>query len=369
MSADTPSRLRIWQWTHTWSSLICTVFLLMLCITGLPLIFHDEIDAWFDAPADLPASRLEASVQDADAMAALVRQQYPTRDIRFIVWLDEPHQYRVGLSPAPGKKPFALVDDRGPALAGEAWSEKDWRHGGPMAVLLRLHADMLMGIPGNLILAAMGLLFVVSLVSGVALYGRFMRKTAFGTVRKQRSRLLRMLDLHNLLGIVILVWMAVVGLSGIINTLDVFVFNAWREHAATDPAHAPPLGPAQARPLQAAVDVAKRMLPDRDVCLLALPGSIFSSDDAYTVFMQGRTTLTRHLLQPVVVRTADGALLSAGPPPWYMWLLEGSRPLHFGNYGGLPLKLIWAVLDLLTIAVLVTGLYLYLPKKRRPVHG
>ena len=29
---------------HTWSSLISTLFLLLLCITGLPLIFHHEID-------------------------------------------------------------------------------------------------------------------------------------------------------------------------------------------------------------------------------------------------------------------------------------------------------------------------------------
>ena len=33
--------IRIWAWVHTWTSLICTVFLLMLCLTGLPLIFHD----------------------------------------------------------------------------------------------------------------------------------------------------------------------------------------------------------------------------------------------------------------------------------------------------------------------------------------
>ncbi|MBR8652362.1 PepSY domain-containing protein [Achromobacter sp. Marseille-Q0513] len=367
MSADSNSRLRLWQWIHTWSSLVCTLFLLMLCVTGLPLIFHDEIDAWSDVPASAPGSRTEAAPQDTDAMAALVRQQYPARDIRFIVWLDEPHQYRFGLSPgAQGQKPFALVDARGPVIAGEAWSEKDWRHGGPMAMLLRLHTDMLLGMPGSLILAGMGALFLVSLASGVALYGRFMRKTPFGTVRKQRSRLLRMLDLHNLLGIVLLVWTAVVGLSGVINTLDSFVFTAWREHAASRQSAAPPLGPPVARPLQAAVDLARHTLPDRDVSFLALPGSLFSSEGSYTVFMQGRTTLTQHLLQPIVVRIADGALISAEPPPWYMWLLEGSRPLHFGNYGGLPLKLIWALLDLATIAVLVTGLYLYLPKTRRP---
>ena len=38
------SALRRWRWVHRWSSIVCTLFLLMLCLTGLPLIFDDEID-------------------------------------------------------------------------------------------------------------------------------------------------------------------------------------------------------------------------------------------------------------------------------------------------------------------------------------
>lgn len=38
------STIRVWFLVHKWTSIISTAFLLMLCITGLPLIFHDEID-------------------------------------------------------------------------------------------------------------------------------------------------------------------------------------------------------------------------------------------------------------------------------------------------------------------------------------
>ena len=41
-----------------------------------------------------------------------------------------------------------------------------------------------------------------------------------------------------------------------------------------------------------------------------------------------------------------------------------SQPLHFGDYGGMPLKIIWAVLDVLTIVVLASGLYLWLARRR-----
>ena len=36
--------IRAWTWTHKWSSLISTLFLLMLCVTGLPLVFSHELN-------------------------------------------------------------------------------------------------------------------------------------------------------------------------------------------------------------------------------------------------------------------------------------------------------------------------------------
>ena len=39
-----PNAVRAWSWVHKWTSLVCTVFLLMLCVTGLPLVFSHEID-------------------------------------------------------------------------------------------------------------------------------------------------------------------------------------------------------------------------------------------------------------------------------------------------------------------------------------
>jgi len=39
-----------------------------------------------------------------------------------------------------------------------------------------------------------------------------------------------------------------------------------------------------------------------------------------------------------------------------------SQPLHFGDYGGMPMKILWALLDIATIVVLGSGLYLWLRK-------
>ena len=42
-----------------------------------------------------------------------------------------------------------------------------------------------------------------------------------------------------------------------------------------------------------------------------------------------------------------------------------SQPLHFGDYGGMPLKILWAVMTVATTVVLSTGLYLWVVRIRR----
>jgi uncharacterized iron-regulated membrane protein len=51
----------------------------------------------------------------------------------------------------------------------------------------------------------------------------------------------------------------------------------------------------------------------------------------------------------------------------YVKTLLVSQPLHFGDYGGLPLKIIWALLDLISIVVLGSGLYLWLGRRKVPL--
>jgi len=72
-----PRTLRIWVFIHTWTSLVCTVFLLLICLTGLPLIFHEEIDHWLDPPvtyAQMPPDTQDLSL---DSLVARARGLYP----------------------------------------------------------------------------------------------------------------------------------------------------------------------------------------------------------------------------------------------------------------------------------------------------
>lgn len=82
-------------------------------------------------------------------------------------------------------------------------------------------------------------------------------------------------------------------------------------------------------------------------------------------FMRGDSPLTSRLLRPALVEAQSGTVTDSRDLPWYVSTLLISQPLHFGDYGGMPLKIIWAVLDVVTIVVLVTGLYLWVVRRSR----
>ena len=80
--------------------------------------------------------------------------------------------------------------------------------------------------------------------------------------------------------------------------------------------------------------------------------------------MRGDSPLTSRLFKPVLIDAQTAKLTDSREVPWYLAALLISKPLHFGDYGGLPLKFIWLVFDLMTIVVLWTGLMLLWKKHK-----
>jgi uncharacterized iron-regulated membrane protein len=98
---------------------------------------------------------------------------------------------------------------------------------------------------------------------------------------------------------------------------------------------------------------------------IAYPGTAFTSRTHYAIFLHGDTPVTSRLLQPVLIDARDGSFTDTRALPWYVTTLLLSQPLHFGDYGGMPLKIVWALLDLATIVVLGSGVYLWVVRRRR----
>ncbi|MCK9699063.1 PepSY-associated TM helix domain-containing protein [Pseudomonas syringae] len=358
--------VRRWSIVHTWSSLICTLFLLMLAVTGLPLIFHHEIDHllgdaphYREMPADTPRLDLEQLARAAEA-------HRPGEVMQYFGWDDEdPNGVMAITAATAGTEPNSSHTFALDARTGEAL-EMPSANGGFMMVMLRLHVDMYANLPGKLLLAFMGLLFVVAIVSGTVLYAPFMRKLEFGQVRVNKSRRTRWLDLHNLIGVVTLTWALVVGVTGVISACADLLIASWRNDALAAMIapykDAPPL--TQRAPATRLLEIAESAAPGMQADFIAFPGTRFSSEHHYAVFLKGNTHLTAHLATPVLIDAQTLQVTAVVERPWYMDALGMSQPLHFGDYGGMPMKILWAVLDVLTIIVLGSGVYLWWVRRR-----
>ena len=369
----TRAALRRWFWVHKWSSLVCTLFLLLVCVTGLPLVVRDELADLFDNGlpyAEVPAGTPKISF---DKLVAASRQMYPGEVITSMFEDDDAPNITVLMASsweAFKANPRIMHSIRFDAYTGKVLKESkpfDQNDGVFLTWMLRLHKDMFVGLSGELFLGLMTLLFVIALVSGVVIYSPFMRRLDFGTVRTGRSPRLKWLDLHNLLGVVALAWMLVVGVTGIINDLSTPLFALWQKtdvKAMLDKVQdRPVVDVSELSSQQAALDTVRAALPDKLAGGVVFPGSPFGTPYHYVIWTKGKEPLTSRLFSPALVNARTGEFVTEVEMPWYLRALELSRPLHFGDYGGMPLKIIWILLDLVTIVVLISGLYLWLSRR------
>lgn len=367
--ANVQSIKRWFRW-HRWTSLICTLFLLMLCLTGLPLIFGDEIDHalnpthYEDLPAGTPAANL-------DRMVEVARTKYPGQILTSVFVDDDEPQVRVNMAPT-----WVPTDPLRHSLQFDSRTGKLLNDEPPVAkqtptfidIMLDLHRGLFLDLPGELFLGLIGVLFVISIVSGIVLYGPFMKKLDFGTVRSGRSSRLKWLDLHNLLGIATGVWLLVVGLTGIINELSTPLFGLWQitdVKTMLDKYKGRPVpAAAELGSVQDAFHTVQAAVPNMRVISVVYPGNPFGSPYHYLVWAKGNEPLSSRLFSPALVDARTGKLEAVVKMPFYLRALEVSRPLHFGDYGGTPLKILWVVFDLVAIVVLVSGIYLWISRRK-----
>lgn len=226
---------RCWSAVHRWTSLMSMLFLLIICLTGLPLVFSEEIEDWLSDSLPYAVAAPGNSAVSLDRLTAAARQRYPDQIITSVFVDDDEPQVLIGMAPSwerynsdPGTGHMLKFDAHTGAVLMDAGASVQSRIGF-LSLMLHLHEDLFAGLSGKLFLSAMGLCFVMATVSGLVLYGPFMKRLAFGSIRTGReNRRLWWLDLHNLSGVVFAVWMSIVGVTGVMNELSTSLFALWQ---------------------------------------------------------------------------------------------------------------------------------------------
>ena len=367
----TAAAVKRWHAVHKWSSLISLLFMLVAFSSGLPLVFGEEIhrlEQWLAAEAADAEAGNETALP-LDALISRARQARPGTALQLMYrdHIDPRATYfALGKSAAAPliESEFLRIDNfSGEYLGAEFYAE------GVMGFFLLLHTQLFMGLGGMLLLGFIGLLFLLALLSGVVLYAPFMRQRSFAVIRLDRGRRGRWLDLHNSAGIILLTWAFVVGATGVINTVDNLLIHFWLQNdlqqiTANDPVTASAAG--RLTSAQRALELGAEAMPDGEFNFMTFPGAEYSSDRHYLVFFNGVTPLSAQLLRVAVINAYSGELIATPAMPWYIIVPLLAQPLHYGNYGGIGLKIAWALLCLATIALLLSGLALWWQKRRDP---
>ncbi len=311
-----------------------------------------------------PAPGLADETQPLAAAIDNVLAAYPEEKVA-IIGIDpgdHPGLLLIGTVPK-GDSGFDNLTRRFAYLAtGELTSEKGGQRDTFTGMLFELHAQWFLGQAGALIGALIALLVLVSLFSGIVVYGPYVRRVAFGVFRGRRSRLFQ-LDLHNFIGITVLGWLLVVAFTGFFLGSGSMLTTLWAQEQiqSNEKIDSPTEINVREPPLN--VDRVYRAALESapsgwSVEVIIWPGTSFSSSREYAVRIIG-SGLNQYLFRVVLVDAATGVATKTVQLPWYMKTIVLSQPLHFGDYGGLALKLLWMICTWLTMFVVGNGAWLW----------
>lgn len=350
---------------HSALGLVAGALIYLICLTGTVAVFAPDLERWEqpDAPefAQIAPGALNRASQAGVALWARTPDAKSPADY---LYMQVPTDERPRLSVGIGEHAWLAHAD------GRIWGEArhEWTH-------LVEHLHIFLTLPEQVGLAAVGIIGVTLtglILSGLAAHPRIFRD-AFAFRWKASPRLSEA-DLHNRLSVwaapfhlVVAVTGAFIGLSSVTLYLTAAIFHGGDMNAAGAPLFgASPKPDNAAAPwpdLDAGYEQVRRLRPDATPNLVsiqrpgtraqaaevsaALPGRLIYAE-RYLIDDQGRITGR--------IGNSDGDLGKQ--------VYASSFPLHFGSFGGAPVRIAYGLLGLSLCVVVCSGINIWLIRKR-----
>ena len=345
---------------HSYIGLFVATHFTVLAVTGLVLLLKDEIGAKREL-VSRPVNWSEGYVKSA----ASLEENFP-KDRLLALYPDDGDprllHARIGIDGAKELRGArrAIVD----LATGDEIKEKPHRGTAFFDWALSLHRELFLGSVGKLYVGFIGLLYIFILVSGFFIYGRFMRGRSYGDIRPGRVPTSR--DIHKFVGVTTFGWALVVGLSGVFLAFNGLLIKSFQKtslaHLSARYADSRPVSDAPFSEVMASV---VRSAPGKVISYVSFPESEYGIRGHYLFLVNGESGIDQKLSELLVVSQETARLEETVRLPLYMKIVMLSEPLHFGDYGGWVLKVIWAVFTLASLAVTLLGVYSFVMKRRR----
>lgn len=355
---------------HSALGLAFAALIYIVCITGTVSVFMFELQRWEQpdiAPIDRPLT--------ADEVGAAISAGY----VQAVADKAAHDMFVMGPSPRAGHNRLMInYHDH------ETGAEGSWLASPSGELIARAHAPWTefvtelhtsLHLPrtwGFFLVGLTGVALLSSLISGILSHPRILKDAFY--LRRGGSWRLQEADLHNRLGVWGLPFHFVVSLSGALLGLSVLIVGVLALAAYdgdSEKAFAAILGP------RASADETPAPVPDVPAMMrsveMRLPGAQFTSaridhigEAGQVVHLGMRSPGHLALANTYYFKgdgtpLGDGGLESGGIGQRVLGLLQ---PLHFGWFGGVPIKLAYGLLGLALSVITFTGVTIWLARKR-----
>ena len=356
---------------HLWLGLSVGAYLCAVCLSGSIVVFIDDISALSTlelthrvAPPGAGASPLPLS----EALRR-VRSRHPEIPAASFARLYLSKTSGAALSLQVSEASF--LDTR--IVTINPYTGAVMHNRPRLAPWLRwadsLHIQLLAGMTGETVNSLLGLVSGVLLLSGLWLWWpaklRLLRQRL--TVKTSAGAKRFNYDLHNALGFYTLPLLLVLSLTGAIFAFWLSL-SKWVERATHTKSYAPEVKLSQASPakylaLERLAAIAERTGPRQELVSVAMPqkaGQPFTAQKGTQ--REGLLPLTTITLDPVTGRVLQ--VYSDASAPMAHKIMYVAYALHLGWWGGWTTMVIYAVAGVAPLALYVTGVVIWLRKRR-----
>lgn len=334
---------------HSWFGLIAGLYLIVMGISGAILVFHDSIDQ--DVPINIPANLIEKS-PDFDLAIAAVQHKYPLWELRLANFKQEEalifdlrnlkERRKVFVDPQTAK----IIKDLNYHSQFTSW-------------LLKLHYSLHAGILGRILILLFGILFLLSLITGIYLYRKSILKALLFKVKiKMKNKKSFYSSLHRYVGVWALLLNMVLVITGIILSFGV------AKAGLNTPL--PPASPEIITSVNGIIHDLKKNHPEFTPTYMRLPKQEIAKITVYGNFEKDPFFFSEffNFFQidyktgkiVSVKKISEGSLLEK--------LNSMVTPFHYGEYGGIWIKILYSIIGLSGPFLSITGFYLWWKRKR-----
>ncbi|WP_044199977.1 PepSY-associated TM helix domain-containing protein [Dyadobacter tibetensis] len=358
---------RIFKW-HSWLGLFTGIFLFLLGLSGSVLVFKTELDEFFNH--DL----LKISPLDNGREQGTLKKCYDTIVSRYpnldgIAWVnpqagpEEAYNFRIYYNDARLMTyDLALIsfDPYRGVILREGPSSQftpsfiEW--------LFQFHFSFQLGIPGAALTAIFGLTMLLSLITGAVVYRKMIWKVLSFRLRLNRKNWRTITsDLHRIVGVWTLLLNAVIFFTGFWFNLFALDSKSWEKEMVTTKPNTP-MAISPDRMYHQALQAMPDLEPSY-VYLPTQPGRKFEVR-GYEI---GQWKLCG-AGSSVKVDQQNGEIFQISrlsEKPFSDRLVSTFLPLHIGNFGGLPIKILYVFIGLTPGLLSITGFMLWWRRRKK----